>query len=247
MIQSRYEQSRIYHPLMQEVACCDCGLDPLCQVVEYGERDLAYSEATLMRRQPIRRGELLFSEKQPFSSLFAVKSGSFKAISVDLSGNERVIGFYLPGDLIGAEAIANRVHAFAVRALEPSRVCKMDLEQFSCYGRDSERVQQALIQILGKEVALNQQVTTSLIQQNAEQRMAAFILGFARRSGLRGFSQQQFVLTMSRSDIASYLGLARETVSRVLTRFQNYGLIGLNKQIVKLLNPEGLEKVTVMR
>jgi CRP/FNR family transcriptional regulator len=90
-------------------------------------------------------------------------------------------------------------------------------------------------------------VTTSLIQQNAEQRMAAFILGLAKRSGMRGFSQQQFGLTMSRSDIASYLGLARETVSRILTRFQKYGLIGLNKQIVELLNPEGLERVTVSR
>jgi CRP/FNR family transcriptional regulator len=94
---------------------------------------------------------------------------------------------------------------------------------------------------------MNHLVTTSLIQQNAEQRMAAFILGLAKRSGMRGFSQQQFGLTMSRSDIASYLGLARETVSRILTRFQRYGLIGLNKQIVELLNPEGLERVTVSR
>ncbi|MCG7963559.1 MAG: cyclic nucleotide-binding domain-containing protein, partial [Candidatus Thiodiazotropha taylori] len=100
------QQPEVDDPSRQEVACCDCGLDPLCQVVDYGASDPADSKLVLRRRQPMQRGELLFSAKQPFSALFAVKSGSFKAISVDLSGKERVVGFYLPGDLIGAEGIA---------------------------------------------------------------------------------------------------------------------------------------------
>ncbi|MCG8050549.1 MAG: helix-turn-helix domain-containing protein [Candidatus Thiodiazotropha endolucinida] len=240
------QQPEVDDPSRQEVACCDCGLNPLCQVVDYGASDLADSKLVLRRRQPMQRGELLFSAKQPFSALFAVKSGSFKAISVDLSGKERVVGFYLPGDLIGAEGIANRVHSFTVRALEESAICRMDLPQMPQSGRGNEMLQGALIHMLGEEVSINHLVTSSLIQQNAEQRLAAFILNLSVRCGMRGLSQYQLGLSMSRSDIASYLGLARETVSRTLTRFQNYGLIGISKHVLKVVNPEGLQKVTLV-
>ncbi|MCG7982236.1 MAG: helix-turn-helix domain-containing protein [Candidatus Thiodiazotropha lotti] len=239
------QQAEVYDPSRQEVACCDCGLDPLCQVVDYGACELADAKVVLMRRQPMQRGELLFSAKQPFSALFAVKSGSFKAISLDLSGKERVVGFYLPGDLIGAEGIANKVYSFTVRALEESSICRMDLDQMPQSGRGNERLQGALICTLGQEVSINHLVTSALIQQNAEQRLAAFILNLSTRCGMRGLSQYQLDLSMSRSDIASYLGLARETVSRTLTRFQNYGLIGISKHILKVVNPEGLQKVTL--
>jgi CRP/FNR family transcriptional regulator len=106
-------------------------------------------------------------------------------------------------------------------------------------------LQGALIRMLGQEVVMNHLVTSSLIQQNAEQRVAAFILSLSKRSSLRGLSQYNLGMSMSRSDIASYLGLARETVSRVLTRFQNNGLIGLRKNALMVLNPDGLEKRSV--
>ncbi|ODB92536.1 hypothetical protein A3194_09180 [Candidatus Thiodiazotropha endoloripes] len=244
-MQTCCEQTAVYDPSRQEVACCDCGLDPLCQVVGYGARELADSKVVLRRRQPMQRGELLFSAKHSFSALFAVKSGSFKAISLDMSGKERVVGFYLPGDLIGAEGIANRVHSFTVRALEESSICRMDLDQMPQSGRGNEMLQGALIRMLGQEVNINHLVTSSLIQQNADQRLAAFILNLSTRCGMRGLSQYQLGLSMSRSDIASYLGLARETVSRTLTRFQNYGLIGISKHVLKVVNPEGLQKVTL--
>jgi CRP/FNR family transcriptional regulator len=232
---------------MRVVACSECGLDPLCQVLDYGEREQIARANILLRRQPVRRGEVLFLANQPFFALFAVKSGSFKAICQDFTGKERVVGFYLPGDLIGSEGMANEFYSYSVRALEESAVCRVDINRLAVSGRDAEMVQAALIRMLGQEVVMNHLVTTSLIQQNAEQRLAAFILSLAKRSGLRGLSQQQLGLSMSRSDIASYLGLARETVSRVLTRFQNHGLIALSKHVMKVLNPEGLEKVTALR
>ncbi|MES9859566.1 MAG: helix-turn-helix domain-containing protein [Candidatus Thiodiazotropha sp. LLP2] len=230
-----------------EVACHDCGLDPLCEVLGYGKHELCETDAVLMRRQPVQRGAVLFRPGQPFYALFAIKSGSFKAVSVDLSGKERVVGFFLPGDLIGTEGIANHVYSYAVRALEESSVCKLAVNRLLNSGQDTEKLQAALIRMLGQEVVVNHLVTTSLIQQNAEQRIAAFILSLSKRSGLRGMPQYQLILSMSRSDIASYLGLARETVSRVLTKFQNYGLIGLRKHVLKVLNPEGLEKATIFR
>ncbi|MES9945283.1 MAG: helix-turn-helix domain-containing protein [Candidatus Thiodiazotropha sp.] len=219
----------------------------MCQVLDYAAPDSGVPSGILLRRQPVSKGERLFGVDQPFDAVYAVKSGSFKAMLPDLNQRERVIGFYLPGDLIGAEGMANRYYSYSVRALEASSVCVLDIGRLEQSGRSPEAVQRALIEMLGQEVALNHSVTASLIRQNADQRLAAFILSLAIRSSLRGLGSNRLYLTMSRSDMASYLGLARETVSRVLTRFQKDGLIRLRKQSLMLLSREKLQQVATSR
>lgn len=230
-----------------EVACRDCGLDPMCQVLEYAEPGSGVAPGILLRRQPVEKGEELFSIEQSFTAVYAVKSGSFKATVPDLNKQERVVGFYLPGDLIGAEGMANHYYSYSVRALETSHVCVLDMGRLEESGRPTEAIQKALIKMLGQEIALNHSVTASLIRQNADQRMAAFILILALRASQRGLDANRLYLGMSRSDIASYLGLARETVSRVLSRFQNEGLIQLRKQRLFLLSHEELRQVATSR
>jgi CRP/FNR family transcriptional regulator len=186
---------------------------------------------------------MLFDVEQPFDAIYAVKSGSFKAVVPDLNQQDRVVGFYLPGDLIGVEGLANRRYCYSVRSLEAGSVCVLDVSRLSDSGRSSAEVQQALIDMLGAEIALNHSQTVSLIRQNADQRLAAFILSLALRTSLRGLGGNRLNLVMSRSDIASYLGLARETISRVLTKFQKAGLIQLYPQSLLLLSREGLEQI----
>jgi CRP/FNR family transcriptional regulator, anaerobic regulatory protein len=229
-----------------EVACSECGLDPICLALDYAEPESGVPEGVLDRRQPIPRGELLISLNQPFHAIYAVKSGSFKAVTRDLSNSERVVGFFLPGDLIGTDGLATEHYSYSVRALEESSVCRLDVDALPLAGRSRDMIQDALITLLGQEVAMNHMVTTSLIQQNAEQRLAAFILSLARRSEIRGLSSQDLRLRMSRSDIASYLGLARETVSRILTRFQNLNWIRLRKHALRVHDQKALEQLSVL-
>ena len=75
----------------------------------------------------------------------------------------------------------------------------------------------------------------------ADQRMAAFLVGLSRRLAARGFSPHRFQLTMARTDIGNYLRLAPETVSRVLRRFQQDGLLAIDRRDVDLLDPPRLE------
>ena len=219
----------------------------MCQVLDYATPGSGVPSRILLRRQLVSKGERLFRVEQSFEAVYAVKSGSFKATIPDLNRQERVVGFYLPGDLIGAEGMANRYYSYSVRALEASSVCILDIGRLEQSGRSTEAIQRALIEMLGQEVALNHSVTVSLIRQNADQRMAAFILSLALRSSIRGLGNNRLYLCMSRSDMASYLGLARETVSRVLTRFQNDGLIRLRKQSLTLLSRDKLQQVATSR
>jgi CRP/FNR family transcriptional regulator len=219
----------------------------MCQVLDYAAPDSGVPSGILLRRQPISKGELLFDIEQPFKAVYAIKSGSFKAVEPDLNGQPRVVGFYLPGDLIGVEGMANRYYSYSVRALEAGCVCVLEVDRLEECGRSTDAIQRALIEMLGREVALTHSLTTSLIRQNADQRLAAFILALALRTSIRGLDGDRLYLGMSRSDMASYLGLARETVSRVLTRFQRDGLIQLRNQSLMVLSRDGLQQVAASR
>jgi CRP/FNR family transcriptional regulator len=219
----------------------------MCQVLDYAEPGSGIPPGILVRRLAVKKGDILFYAEQPFHDIYAVKSGSFKAVVPDLNRQDRVVGFYLPGDLIGVEGMANRRYTYSVRALEAGCVCVLNVGRLSESGRSSAEVQHALINMLGTEIALNHSQTVSLIRQNADQRLAAFLLSLALRTSLRGLGENRLNLGMSRSDMASYLGLARETVSRVLTRFQKKGLIQLHSQYLLLLNREGLEQIAASR
>ncbi|MNC86405.1 Fumarate and nitrate reduction regulatory protein [compost metagenome] len=77
----------------------------------------------------------------------------------------------------------------------------------------------------------------------AEQRLAAFLLSLSRRHQRLGYSASRFVLRMTREEIGNYLGLTLETVSRIMSRFQREGLIGVRQRDVELKNPESLREM----
>jgi CRP/FNR family transcriptional regulator len=226
-----------------EVACSDCGLDPMCLVLDYAEAGSGVPDGILLRRQQVEAGEPLFESGQPFDAIYAVKSGSFKGLMSDAHAGKRVVGFYFAGELIGTEGMAEQRYVTTVRALEASQVCVLHLDRLDQTGRPQQMIQSALIEMLSREVALHQQMMAALVRQNAEQRLAAFLVSLSQRLIGRGFPPDLFNLRMSRSDIGSYLGLARETVSRLLTRFERQGLIHLRNKQLHLLDDAGLRLI----
>ena len=78
-------------------------------------------------------------------------------------------------------------------------------------------------------------------KRSAEERLAEYLLGLSRRFASRNYSPTQFRLSMSRGDIGNYLGIAEETVSRILSRFQNAGLVAIDRRQVRLIDLGQLE------
>lgn len=228
-----------------EVDCEDCGLDPICVVLDYAEEMSGVPEGVLLRRRPVQRGEPVFHQQEPFHSIFAVKSGSFKTDISGTADSKQVIGFQFPGELIGVEAIARQIYPCTARALEKSSVCELRIARLPESGKPLQALQASIIEILGKEVAFNHQLISSLVHQSAEQRVAGFILSLSNRLARRGLPSTEFNLSMSRSDIGNYLGLASETVSRVLTRMARSGAIRLLRKRIFILDRNCLEEIIV--
>lgn len=223
-----------------KTACKSCSLLDLCLSTGLTSSELSKLERIVKRTRPLHRGDILFSENDVFTSLYAVKTGSIKTYQLGPNHAEQILGFHLPGEFIGFDAIQEGSHTCHAEVLETTVVCELPFGQLSELSQLIPELQQQLFRLLSKEIVDESRMLTLLNRKNAEERLAAFLAGLSCRFQRRGFSPTDFYLSMSRSEIGNYLGLAVETVSRLLSRFQEDGLLEVNRKHINLLNRERL-------
>ncbi|TNF99006.1 MAG: cyclic nucleotide-binding domain-containing protein [Gammaproteobacteria bacterium] len=226
---------------LKEVSCDHCSLKDLCEVLGYGSDETNLPEGTLKKDQGIAKGETIFRMGDSFRSLFAVRAGSFKTLVSSDTDSEKVLSFHLAGELVGAEGLAQKHHSCTARALEPSSVCEINLERLEETGLPMETLHMAIISLLGKKIAFEHSINASLIRQSAETRLAAFIYCLSERLTAHGMPGLEFKLNISRADIANYLGLAMETVSRILKKFEKEGMLSVSGKHFNLKDMERLK------
>jgi CRP/FNR family transcriptional regulator len=226
-----------------KIQCKDCTLFQLCLPVGIEAGDLELLDRIIKRRRPVPRGEHLFRFGDSFAAIYAVRSGSIKTYALMEDGREQVMGFHLPGELLGLDAINTGAHPCSARALESTSVCEIPFDRFEELCRKVPSLPRQMFRIMSKEILHEQGLLTQLGKKTAEERLAAFLLSLSVRFRRRGFSAHDFNLSMSRTDIGNYLGLAEETVSRLFSRFQEAGLIIVIRKHVRLLDLERLNAV----
>jgi CRP/FNR family transcriptional regulator len=222
------------------VCCSECSLNPVCLPLAVTEDELVDLESIMSRGRPLKRGEYLFRAADPFESIFAVRTGSVKAYTVSEDGIEQVTGFYLPGEIVGMDGISTAHHVSYAKTLESSSVCEIPFSQLEELSSRIPTLQHHFFKLMSKEIQADRELHMLLSKKAADDRVAALLLSIATRHKNRGLSDQQFRLPMSRFDMANYLGLAVETVSRIFTRFQQQGLIEAEGREIKILNRSGL-------
>jgi CRP/FNR family transcriptional regulator, anaerobic regulatory protein len=142
-------------------------------------------------------------------------------------GAEQTVGFYMPGELLGLDGLAQERHGCGAVALETSSVCELPLKRLEELCAKVPGFHRQMMRLIGKEVSNEHQNLLLLSSRTAEERIATFLLSLSTRFGQRGFSATEFNLSMSRHEIANFLGLAPETVSRQLSNFHNKGTLSV--------------------
>lgn len=191
----------------------------------------------------LHRGDHLFRTTERFHNVYMVRSGAIKTYVVLHSGEEQVIGFHTPGDIVALDAIDSGRYVCNAMVLDTSCVCPLPYEQLVRLSARSPEVQSRLIHKMSRRIVDHESLLLVLGQKTAEQRMAAFLLHHSRKQRQLGLSGVDINLPMSRADIASYLALAVETVSRVLTRLQEAGLVNVQRSRVRILDLDSLAEV----
>jgi len=227
-------------PSRAQVACSKCTLGDLCLPRGLNTEEIERFEQIVHRSRPIQPGEHLFRAGDEFRSIASVRTGCFKSYVVDQEGQEQVLGFHLPGEIIGLDAIHSNKHVANVIALDTSAVCGLTFENVSGMARNMPQLQTELFRVMSQRISELENISGDL---SADERIAMFLLSLSERFSRRGYSDREFILAMSRRDIASYLRLATETVSRVLARFQKAGLVKVDRKLVRIIDMTELKAV----
>ena len=222
--------------------CSTCAFSPVCVEQGLEKSRLAELHCLVEHTGPFHEGDHLFREGDPFTAIAAVRSGTVKTCVIDTSGREQVLGFFLPGEIIGLNAIHSARYPCNAMAVDTVLLCRFSFPAISTLATRLPGLQQQLFKLLSQDIG-----KASLLagDYSADERMAAFLVTLSRRFAARGFSATRFRLSMTRTDIANYLRLAAETVSRVLRRMQDNGLISVDRRemvINDMTSIEGLAK-----
>ncbi|MBR9911267.1 MAG: fumarate/nitrate reduction transcriptional regulator Fnr [Gammaproteobacteria bacterium] len=234
-------QAKCHHnPL---VSCGDCRLNAICLPISLHVDDIDRLDEIIQRGRPLQKGEYLYHTGAPFRSVFAIRSGTIKAISITNGGQEQVTGFYLPGEILGMDGIAQNHHTNSAIALETAAVCEIPFSRLEELSLKLPGLQRHFFSLMSKEITSDQQLITLLSKNSADERVASLLLSISTRNHHRHLSATCFRLPMSRADIGNYLGLTIETVSRVLSRFQKSNLLAVDKKEITILDMDALKKV----
>lgn len=221
--------------------CASCSLGELCLPASVSTRDLERLDRVIAERRPLARGGTLFRAGEPLRALYVAREGAFKTYTYDAQGALQILGFHLPGELMGLDALATDRHRCHAEALQASRVCEIPVGELERIAREIPGVQAQLMRILARGAVRDQEHVEMMGRRQAVARIAAFLSSLARRYAALGFSPQRILLPMSRHDIANYLGLVIETVSRSFARLQGDGVIAVERRRVEILDPARLE------
>ncbi|WP_122857357.1 helix-turn-helix domain-containing protein, partial [Pseudomonas viridiflava] len=146
-------------------------------------------------------------------------------------------GFHLPSELVGMSGMDAQAYPVSAQALETTSVCEIPFERLDELSVQLPQLRRQLMRVMSREIRDDQQMMLLLSKKTADERIATFLVNLSARFRARGFSANQFRLSMSRNEIGNYLGLAVETVSRVFTRFQQNELITAEGKEVHILDP----------
>ena len=218
--------------------CSTCAFSSACLASGFDKTHLRELHVLVEHVGPFREGEHIFREGDPFNVIAAVRAGTVKTYVMDDEGREQVQGFFLPGEVIGLSAISHAKYPCNAVALESVQLCKFAFPNIAALATRMPGLQQRLFTLLSEDIN-----KAALLAGNftADERMAAFLISLSRRYAARGFSAHRFTVAMTRTDIANYLRLASETVSRVFRRFQDDGLLRVDRRDIELLERHKLE------
>ncbi len=182
----------------------------------------------------------VFYERDAAEHIYNVFSGTMKIYKLLQDGRRQVLGFPSEGDLLGLAL--DEEYSYSAETLTPVTLCRVSRARLRGLATEFPALETKLLQITAAELAESQAQMMVLGRKSAQERIASFLLQLSEKSQRAGGTGNPLTLPMSRHDIADYVGLTAETVSRVLTQFAREGLITIPQPY-----EVGLERIAGIR
>ncbi|WP_027555015.1 helix-turn-helix domain-containing protein [Bradyrhizobium sp. Cp5.3] len=216
-------------------SCSDCAVREfaVCSSLDAAElRELEH----LGRRVHFAAGQTVFSEEDITSSFYNVLDGVMRLYKLLPDGRRQIVGFALPGDFLGMN-ISGR-HNFSADAIGTVTICQFAKAPFTRFIEDRPHLLRRINELAIRELTQARDHMVLLGRRSADEKVATFLLGWRERLILLKGTIGTVPLPMSRQDIADYLGLTIETVSRTFTKLERLGVIEIIPGGIGLLDAE---------
>jgi CRP/FNR family transcriptional regulator len=186
--------------------------------------------------------DTVFHEGEAADSIFSLTSGTVKLSKLLGDGRRQIVGFVFPGDFFGFAS--DGAYPYTAEAITPVGLCRFSAARLTQLRTEAPDLERLLFERLVADLALAQEQMLLLGRMTAREKIAHFLLTLSRRAMRRNDPASPVALPMSRQDLADYLGLTIETVSRTFTQLKRDGLIALARpELVDLAEPDALRRV----
>lgn len=226
-----------------KLSCSECSLSELCLPRGLTSEEVVDLEGVVEQKPPLSRNQTLYRSGDPFVAFYAVKSGGLKTTIVSRDGEEQIIGFHIAGDLVGFDGLATERYACDCMALQRTTVCELPVGKLEQLCNEHPSLRREMYYLMGKTINDDQSMLLQLARRTADERLASFLFTLSQRHEVRGYSAIEFELPMTMRDIANYLGLAPETLSRLIAKFTKEKIIDTKRNRVQILSLERLESM----
>ena len=221
------QQHRCAHCLFRRFFL-NVGLD--CETID------RTGQSTTTNLGPYHPGEYLYRAGDRCEAFHVVHVGTVKAETVTLDGDLHISGFYLKGEMFGADGIHQGRFLSDAVAIEKTWVCELPLDNWEKLTATYPDLQRELIAELGRIIAHKEYEALTTHYHLLEQRLMSFLIDLLERMNVRGQqSTNEIVLTMTKTDIARYLGATPESISRSLSKLEKSGYIINTKRRIRIL------------
>lgn len=220
-------------------------VDELLRLMDVEADDAPCEDRVQIAVRRVLGGETLFHEGASAEALYFVRAGTFKVFRTGADGYEQVLGFAGRREVLGFDAVCTGGHPASAMALEDSSVFALRLRDLPGLSRRMPRLDRLVQQAASRALAGRGELADLMAAVAAEVRVARFLLQLSQRMQGCGQSPRRFHLRMSRRDIASYLGLAHETVSRSFSALARWGLVQVNNRELEVLDMQSLRTLAL--
>ena len=230
-------------PVSATLDCDHCAVRRRCLPARLDSDDLRALSDIAVRHERKRKGVMLYRQGEAFRSLYAIRSGSVKTYGLTEEGEAQITGFHLTGEVVGMDAIGSTLHPCAAEMLEDTWICELPYAQLAELGVRLPSLQRELMSIMAQEIRNEEHALMLVRGLRAEQRVMRFINSLFERMRQRLGNINEIPLVMTREDIANYLGLAPETLSRALAKLRDDGLIRVELKSIEVLDREAMHRL----
>jgi CRP/FNR family transcriptional regulator len=222
--------------------CQACGIRHLTFCAGLDDTEVG-ELAAISTRLWIEPQALLFQEGDPATNVFNVTSGAVRLYKLLSDGRRQITGFLLPGDFLGLAGEDG--YSYSAEAIARTELCRFSRPKLDRVFERFPKLEHRLFQIATDELVAAQDQMLLLGRKTAAEKMASFLLRLSERERVRGTTGNPVQLPMTRGDIADYLGLTIETVSRVMSQFKKDGWVKQNSlTVIELADRTALEELT---